>query len=216
MYDGIRIYREFEDLNNIRVGKFLYQYILDNGGLAIEATSQTLSENYRRKFTYDSQKRITKITIEEQYVNSKTGSPNTNFKLSDTYDLTWNNESNITSIRRTYTGDANTGGVGYWVYNFEGYSSDRPNTLKPQNIGLNIFGSQGYPAIMDGGGNGGLIFGPFFAGAQLPAKVSMQAFAKNNDVVGAPFITDYTIEKNAEGRISLLAYDGVTYRFNYR
>ena len=31
-YDGLRIYREFADPNNIRVGKFLYQFIFDNGG----------------------------------------------------------------------------------------------------------------------------------------------------------------------------------------
>jgi hypothetical protein len=119
-------------------------------------------------------------------------------------------------MRRTYTGDANTGGVGYWVYNFEGYSATYLNTLKAINIGMDIFGSQGYPSVIEGGGNGGMLYGPFFAGMQLPAKVTMQAFAKNNDVVGAPIITNYTYEKNAQNRISLAAFDGVTYRFNYR
>lgn len=214
-YEGLRVYRETKDPNNIRVGNLVHQYILNNEGMAIEATSQNLIFNFKRKFTYDDQKRISKITVEEQYVNQTTGTPNTNFKLTDTYDITWSGESNITSIRRTYSGDANTGGIGYWVYNYEGYSSNYLNTLKAVNMGLDIFGAQGYPAILDIG-TGGLLYGPFFAGNQLPTKVTMLAFAKNNDPVGDPYVTNYTFEKNAQNRISMLAYDGVTYRFNYR
>lgn len=210
-FDGLELTKYY----NYGARALKFQYILNNEGMAIEGNSQDIQQNNRRKFTYDNQKRLIKITVEEQYVNNN-GSPTTNFLLTDTYDVNWNSDNNISTIRRTYTGQANTGGISYWIYNFEGYSNNYLNTLKPKNIGLDIFGSQGYPSIIEGGGNGYLLNGPFFAGAQLPTKIIQQGFAKNNDPVQSEIIRTYDFEKDSQNRITVLKPKGQSFRFNYK
>lgn len=197
------------------------QCLLNNQSLVSQAYTQTSQANYRRKITYDTQKRITQITVEEQRVNN-VGTPVTNMQLNYTYDFNWDTQSNVSSVKKTYSdaylNGTNTGGVKYVVYTYSGFSAEYPNTLKLANIGLDFFGPYGYPSILvDAGGDGGMLYGPHFMGQQLPARLSYQGYDKNNKpVTTMAYSYDYGYEKDSKGRISTLFYDVVTYRFSYR
>jgi len=194
-----------------------YQLILNSKGLAVEVYSQSMDYNYRRKITYDDKNRIIKLTIDEQQVNGS-GLPTTNYQLTETYDFTWDGQSNITSTKYTYTGNANTGGMSYRIFTYSGFSSQYPNGLKMANIGLDFFGPYGYPRInVDGGGNGIFVSSLplLFAGSQLPTACTSQSFDSNGNKVGEGDSYNYTYEKDGKNRISAIVGNGVTDRITY-
>ena len=196
------------------------RFLLNGEGLVTEGYTQTFPANYRRKITYDGQKRITQVTIEEQEVNNS-GNATTNYQLIYTYDFTWDEQNNVPSVKLTYSNYflsiANTGGVKYVIYTYAGYSALYQNTLQPANAGLDFFGPYGYPSmLLEGGATGGALNG-YFMGKQLPTAFSYQSFDAQNKLVSSSQQYTYQYEKDSHGRITMIDFGGGSvYRFSYQ
>lgn len=192
-------------------------YLFNNQKLVTEIFTQQSYYNNKTKLTYDNQKRITQITVDEQRTNN-IGTPTTNMNLIYTIDFTWNDEHNVISAKLTYSpyylSTTNTGGVKYIMYTFSGYSKEFTNTMKLANIGLDYFGPFGFPSIINFGNTN--LYGPFYIGKQLPATISRQSYSENDTPVNNSSTTNYTYEKDSKGRIVLLTNSDESYRFIYK
>lgn len=198
---------------------FKDQYILNSQKLVSEMFTQQYYYNYKTRLTYDNQKRIIQITIDEQQTNNA-GSPTTNMQLIYTIDFTWNDEHNVTAAELTYSpyflSITNTGGVKYVKFIYSGYSEEFTNTLKLANIGLDYFGPYGFPSAMLNLSETKLS-GPFYMGKHLPTTTSSQGYSENHTPVNNHgYTTNYTFEKDSKGRIVLLTNGYSSYHFSYK
>ncbi len=157
-----------------------YELLLNpNTGLvetAYTTRSNSYPEKFRRKYSFDSKKRLIKI-VSESYDGFI-------YVTGETREFYWNNQNEITQIHVKYFDD-NTGELRYTeVKEVSGYSKDYPNTLKAVNYGLDVFGPYGGVGTWLGyGETGGIRMenDEIFIGDYLPANYGDFSYVYEKD-----------------------------------
>ena len=213
-YSALQLYREEAEPTYANgEPKFNHTVNLNTQGLVAEVYSKVIGYAYTRYLTYDSQRRLVSEEIYEQVLNNDTGSPITNPALLETYTYTWDEESNLTLIKRQAAGSDH-----YTLIKFSDFSEKIENTLKPVNFGFDFYGPYGYPANeVSGGGNGGYYIRESYAGQYLPAERKESYFFTANDQPYNATVYNYvyTYEQDSDGRVTEIRQEDANGEFWY-